>query len=290
MADPISEGMNEEAKSELERTSSEFADATKELEQVDAQIDELKAGDPRTDELLKEQAAKGEVVKARAADIQKALRAKFPTFDINNPDAEPVAKKAIVDTGNKVRAEVVAENGDPNAAGSKGAEAQQSIIAKYGPTFLKLIMAIGAAVGVYEAIKEIAAAMSGCYQSNVQQGTQTKLDDCDNDTDCNCQKSCDKTSCIQGIGQPPCGLCAGLPSDNGIRYAYRSFSPADIVGQIVDAGLNVLNSGSSFLSNLLKNLPMYLAYGFLAIVLLFLMYMGYKFVSSRSSGGNERGH
>lgn len=145
---------------------------------------------------------------------------------------------------------------------------KMELLKKYGPTGLKLLLAIAViGFGIYE-LDKIASQMSGCYKfSTNTPGTPEKIG-CSEDT-CSCQ------NIIQcGPNNTPCTQA------NGVQYMWQEFSSIDALCQLPKMVMSPIASG---LSDLLKPMKEIVGGVLIIAVVLFILYVIYKNLNKKIS-------
>ncbi|MEI7669955.1 MAG: hypothetical protein WCJ33_07725, partial [Pseudomonadota bacterium] len=203
--------------------------------------------------------------------LQNALKLKVQiTEELLNKSGDPnpqqvaaleLLQRKFIDPALKILKETIKntqkandETGDLN----NSPKTKTALLEKYGPTGLKLLLAIAAiGFGVYE-LHKIASQMSGCYRfSTNTPGTPEKIG-CSEDT-CSCQNI---AQC--GPNNTPCTQA------NGVQYMWQEFSSIDALCQLPKMALDPISSG---LSDLLKPLKEIVGGVLVVAVILFILYV-----------------
>lgn len=165
--------------------------------------------------------------------------------------------------------ELQAENGESGKDLADSEKTKQSILEKYGPAALKLLLAISALVGALLLLKNLGKSMSGCYQTftcSSSESTPSKV-------------GCTQSQCTcQGVATSGCATpkCGG---PNCANYYWQEVSAIQALAQLpgMIAG-GIFNPLENSVSDLIKNIAIY---GGIFIAILIVGYIVYKFAMSK---------
>lgn len=237
-----------------QQSAQELQEAKEELEQSQQnlinQIDpSLKASDINNNTLSPEgkQTVKN-IVKASIENIKSALNKNFK-FDTSTKEGAQNAKTEI-------------ENN------------KSSFAQKFG-SYLKLFMVLAVLSGIIAGsieLSNLAQNMSGCYQIDMSNGSQTQLD-CGSQSICGCSTFNQLNNACRNILTP----CSGtLGSGSGIIYRWKTYTPVDVLGQLISSAVNgganlIANAGESIFSKLGKYLMPLIILIIICVVLYFVI-------------------
>lgn len=214
--------------------------------------------------------------------LEKALKLTEPiteelidqTGDLNAQQkaAAELLQAKFIDPALKIVKETIKNAQEANGESKKSLKdspnTKKTLLEKYGPTGLKLLLAIAVVgFGIYE-LDKIASQMSGCYRfSTITPGTPEKIG-CSEAT-CSCQNI---AQC--GPNNTPCTQA------NGVQYMWQEFSSIDALCQLPKMVLDPISSG---LSDLLKPVKEIVGGVLVVAVVLFILYVIYKKLNKKIS-------
>lgn len=258
----IPEGANEElTQSDINLEEAASASIGSNVEEAEAAV--AKAQEPILEGLQETAGTKGPITNDLAIKASK----ENPT----DPDAKALREK-VIKPGLDSCEESVKNEQEKNGEGGKNLKdspkTQASLLKKYGPAALKLLLACAlVGFGIYE-LDKIAEEMSGCYRfSTNTAGSQVKVG-CSEST-CSCQNI---AQC--GPNNTPCTQA------NGIQYMWRKFTALDALCQIPKMVMDPIASG---LEDLLKPLKEIVVGILIVAVILFILYVIYKMINKKTS-------
>ena len=141
------------------------------------------------------------------------------------------------------------------------------LLSEWGPTLLKLALALAAIGLVKYELDKVAAEMTGCYENAQDAGTNQKI-------------SCSQANCTCG-NISKCGNYPACGGSNGISYSWQTYSDFDA---LVHVAKGVAQPFEDMASGLWKGLKQVLIGGAIIAAVLLTLLIIYKVISNKNQG------